>query len=195
MLCHTAPVSGLLDLGRFPDGIDDRASSIASDLTASSFVSMARPDIMRWKYFKLLSNLSNAVEAVCEAGPDARTGRLATLARVEAVNVFSAAGIAVATAREAETHRQGMGPLRPVGGVPHVGSSSWQSLARRTGSIETDLLNGEIVLLGRLHGLPTPVNETLQSLAVQLAQRNQGPGTMTEDEVLSIAADQEGLCG
>ena len=45
------------------------------------------------------------------------------------------------------------------------GASSWQSLARGTGSIEADYLNGEIVLLGRLHGVATPVNAALQRLA------------------------------
>ena len=43
------------------------------------------------------------------------------------------------------------------------GGSSWQSLARGTGSIEAEFLNGEIVLLGRLHGVPTPVNALLQT--------------------------------
>jgi lysophospholipase L1-like esterase len=37
-------------------------------------------------------------------------------------------------------------------------------LARATGSIETDYLNGEIAMLGRLHGVPTPVNALLQDL-------------------------------
>ena len=43
-----------------------------------------------------------------------------------------------------------------------LGGSSWQSLVRGTGTIETDFLNGEIVLLGRLHGIPTPVNADIQ---------------------------------
>ena len=35
------------------------------------------------------------------------------------------------------------------------GGSTWQSLARGL-PVEVDYLNGEIVLLGRLHGVPTP---------------------------------------
>ena len=34
--------------------------------------------------------------------------------------------------------------------------------------METDYLNGEIALLGRLHGIPTPVNEALQVQMWQL---------------------------
>ncbi len=45
-----------------------------------------------------------------------------------------------------------------IAGVPRPGGSSWQSLAKGSGTIEADYLNGEIVLLGRLHGVPTPVN-------------------------------------
>ena len=54
-------------------------------------------------------------------------------------------------------------------GLEHTGGSSWQSLVRGTGSIEADHLNGEIVLLGRLHGVPTPVNAVLQRRARQAA--------------------------
>jgi 2-dehydropantoate 2-reductase len=46
--------------------------------------------------------------------------------------------------------------VQPIGNQPRGGGSSWQSLRRRTGSIETDFLNGEIVQLGRLHDVPTP---------------------------------------
>ena len=50
------------------------------------------------------------------------------------------------------------------------GGSTWQSLARGTGSTEADHLNGEIVLLGRLHGVPTPANAAVQR-AVRRAVR------------------------
>ena len=46
--------------------------------SASTFESIPRPDIMRWKYRKLLMNLANAVEALCAPGDDAiELGRLA----------------------------------------------------------------------------------------------------------------------
>jgi 2-dehydropantoate 2-reductase len=53
------------------------------------------------------------------------------------------------------------------------------------GSIETDYLNGEIVLLGRLTGVPTPVNALLCRLANQLAQSGSRPGYMSPEEVLA----------
>jgi 2-dehydropantoate 2-reductase len=73
--------------------------------------------------------------------------------------------------------------MRPINGQRRGGGSSWQSLARGTGSIEADLLNGEIVLLGRLHGVVTPVNELLQVVANELAASGAPPGSMSEDEL------------
>ncbi len=73
--------------------------------------------------------------------------------------------------------------LRPIAGERRGGGSSWQSLARGTGSIEADLLNGEIVLLGRLHGIDTPVNALIQRVANDLARSRTPPGSLTEDEL------------
>ena len=51
------------------------------------------------------------------------------------------------------------------------GGSSWQSLARGTGAIEVDYLNGEIVWVGRCQGRDTPVNAALCELANRMARR------------------------
>ena len=53
------------------DGLDPLCEEIANALGASDFSSMARPDIMRFKHAKLLGNLANAVDAICEPGPPA----------------------------------------------------------------------------------------------------------------------------
>ena len=63
--------------------------------------------------------------------------------------------------------------------------SSWQSLARGAGSIEADHLNGEIVLEGRLHGVPAPVNELLRVAANDAARRGARPGSVSEAELLT----------
>ena len=57
-----------------------------------------------------------------------------------------------------------------VKGLDRSGGSSWQSIMKGSGDIEADYLNGEIVLLGRLHGVPTPVNRALQRMANDLAR-------------------------
>jgi 2-dehydropantoate 2-reductase len=64
------------------------------------------------------------------------------------------------------------------------GGSSWQSLHRHTGDTETDYLNGEIVLLGRLHAVATPANELMQQLARECATGRRTPCSVPESDVL-----------
>ncbi len=76
--------------------------------------------------------------------------------------------------------------LRSVGGEARPGGSTWQSLSRQAGSIETDYLNGHIVLLGRLYDVPTPVKALLQTLAAAMAIDKSVPGTVTEEQFLAL---------
>jgi 2-dehydropantoate 2-reductase len=179
---QSSPITGLLDLGRYPTGVDMSAETIAKTLEASTFESVPRPDIMRWKYTKLLMNLGNAAEALCGhvEGVDEITRR----ARREGARVFTAAGVDAASREEDRERRGDRLQHRPVRGATRSGGSSWQSLQRGTGSIESDYLNGEIVLLGRLHGVATPVNALLQRLADAAARRGDKPGSMSPAEIL-----------
>ena len=179
----SAPKTGLLDIGRWPSGCDGTAEAIAAALASSTFQSVPRPDIARWKYRKLLMNLGNACEAAI--GEAARTSDVLRRARDEGVACLEAAGIDVASEEEDRERRGDHLRLRRVGGERRGGGSSWQSLARGTGTIEADYLNGEIVLLGRLHGVATPVNAMLQRLAGELARSGAPPGSLTEDDLLA----------
>jgi 2-dehydropantoate 2-reductase len=187
---HSAPVSGLLDLGRYPHGVDATARAIAERLDATAFQSIARPDIMRWKYRKLVMNLANAVEALC--GPEGRYGPLSKAAQTEGIAAFAAAGIDVATSKEDAERRGDHIQLRNTSSGEWSGGSSWQSLARGTGSIESEFLNGEVVLLGGLHGVPTPVNALLQRLAMAAAAQGQPPGSWTVAELSELAGVPHG---
>jgi 2-dehydropantoate 2-reductase len=180
---ESSPCPGILDVGRYPSGSDATVEEVAAALRAATFESRAVPDVMYWKYAKLLANLGNAVEAVC--GPEAGGGELADVVRREGEAVLRAAGIAHASPAEDATRRGDLISIRPVGGRRRMGGSSWQSLTRSVGSIEADFLNGEIVLLGRLHGVPTPANALLQRLANRMARERLLPGSMGEGEVLA----------
>lgn len=136
---------------------------------------------MRWKYSKLLMNLGNAVQAAC--GPGADVADIHRQLRDEALACYAAAGIDCATAEETRERRAGGLELRPVGGQMRQGGSTWQSLSRGTGSVESDYLNGEIVMLGRLHGVPTPANATAQRIARRLAVEGQPPGSITPQDL------------
>lgn len=184
VVAESSPVTALLDLGRYPEGSDATAEAVAEALAESTIESIVRPDIMRWKYAKLLRNLGNAVDALC--GPAGRSSQLTDMARQEGEACFRAAGIAYASNEEDRARRGDRLHPTDVVGYERGGSSTWQSLARSRGSIEVDYLNGEIALLGRLHGVPTPVNELLQRLANQSARAHSGPGTMSPEKLLSL---------
>jgi 2-dehydropantoate 2-reductase len=177
------PRYGTIDLGRFPSGVDAVAERVAAALVGANFDSRAVPDIMRWKYGKLMGNLTNAIEAVCGLGT--RNGELGRIIDAEAAAVMAAAGISFSSEEDEDERRLGNTEHREVGGVPRRGASSWQSLARGSGSIETDYLNGEIAMLGHLHGVPTPANELIQALANQVARSAQAPGAISESEILA----------
>jgi 2-dehydropantoate 2-reductase len=180
---HSEPVTGIIDVGRWPQGSDELAVAIAAELEASTFSSLARDDIMRWKYAKLLMNLTNALEVLC--GTAARQGPVAALLRREAETCLRAAGIAFASAAE-ERERRGdlVAKRQPVAGRAGA-SSSWQSVRRGLGRIEADYLNGEIALLGAQLGIPTPANERVRRLANELARDHGEPATLSEDALLA----------
>ncbi len=186
VVAHSAPITGALDIGRYPVGVDGCACEIAAALEGSGFVSEPRADVMRWKYAKFLRNVGNAVDALFDRADGAP--EVSRLARAEAVAALAAASIDHVDDEQYEERFRRLITLRPVAGREREGGSSWQSLARATGTIEADQLNGEVVLLGRLHGVPTPVNELLRCLAVADARDGVAPGSHREAEFLAIAA-------
>jgi len=181
---NSAPVTGILDIGRFPVGTDETAIAVAAAFSSATFVSEVRPDIMAWKHRKLMMNIGNAVQAIC--GPGAVDGRILEMATAEAGLVLAAAGVAIIPVDEDRQRRGHLVRVAPVAGRRRPGGSSWQSLERHAGSIETDYLNGYIVLLGRLHNVPTPVNALLQRLADEMAVAGAAPATIAEDDFLAM---------
>lgn len=192
------PVVGVLiigPVGEAPGVSPGTADGLAADLTAARVVTTVVPDVRPWKYAKLLRNLVNAVDALSgptfggpsaegpSGGPSAGQ-RLYAAAVAEGREVLAAAGIGVVTDAEHDA-RFGLLDMQEVPDVPYGGGSTWQSLARGTGRIETDYLNGEIVLLGRLHGIETPVNALLQRLAAQAARTGRPPGSVPAEEILA----------
>jgi 2-dehydropantoate 2-reductase len=181
--------TGVLELGRYPGGQhedDDLAASVAAALRAADFDVIVRADVMSWKYAKLLVNLGNVVEAL--AGPQARGGEFEGRLRVEAQACLAAAGIGYVPAAEFRDRVSVLTPLPAPGQSGPHGGSSWQSLARRTGRLETDYLNGEVVLLSREFGVPAPANVLVQRLAARAAQARSDPGSWREKDLLDELA-------
>ncbi|MCW2840958.1 MAG: Ketopantoate reductase ApbA/PanE domain protein [Aeromicrobium sp.] len=171
-------------IGRYPHGgaDDARLDRLVADLGRLEIVTQVVDDIVRWKAAKLIGNLTNALDVLSGASGPALEDAKALL-EAEAREALSAAGIRPADYTTEISVDRGQPPL-PVGDYTPGNKSTWQSLARGAGSIETDFLNGEIVLLGRLHGVKTPVNARLQALVSSSAATPDAIGRHGLDDLL-----------
>jgi 2-dehydropantoate 2-reductase len=190
VLC--APTNAILDVGRYPSGVDETAVELAALLDASPGISSeADDDVMTKKYGKLLVNLGNAADAAC--GMAGRGARVVAAAIEEGKRAYQAAGIRWEQSDErVATYKPRA--ARMQFDIPHgdtfLGGSTWQSLMKGATSLETDYFNGEILLLARLHGLPAPANEFLQRYAARMLAGEIAAGSLTIDE---LDAEWEGL--
>lgn len=184
------PKPGLLDSGRYPRGVDATVTQLCTDLATAGFNARPDLDVMRLKYGKLLDNLGNAVGALCgadilrTAGDDVRAfiGRM----RDEATTCYEAAGIEYATRAEVGERRAATFSAGDIPGVERGGSSTWQSFRRGRPAIETDWLNGEIVLLGLEHEVPTPANRALQMMAKRALRAGLRDGAVPLGEIVAL---------
>ena len=125
--CH--PVPGILDIGRFPTGVDERCASVAADLRSAGFESVPRADIMTWKHRKLVTNAVGDVGTVLPEEAD----ELTPLVRAEAEAVFAAAGIAAVSDEEDRERRGDLLRGRPdVDGPNSLGPVSYTHLTLPT---------------------------------------------------------------
>ncbi len=190
VVTHAAGCGGILDTGCYPEGVDSGAEMIAAALTAAGFSAHADPHVMRSKYAKLLTNLYNVVQA---ALPDAAVPReIREYLRTEALACYAAAEIDCASAAQTQ-QRHAVMQMVEIKGYPRTGGSTWQSLVRGTGDMETEFLNGEICRLGRLHGVATPANDTMVEVSREIVSGRLPAGAYTQAELLErIAASTAG---
>lgn len=170
--------AGCLDAGCYPNGVDDFIEAVAAALRRAGFSSAPDRAIMGQKHAKLLGNLSNAVNAATGSGSRAVAAKL----REEALACYRAAGVHCATVEETRARRADIRGGEVPGHDRH-GGSSLQSMLRGTGDIETDFMNGEIVLLGRLHGVPVPANTLVQEIGNRMVRENLEPGSISVEEI------------
>ena len=177
---HTAEYpGGLLDVGRFPAGIDQTCTQIASDLESAGFQCTPDSQVMRWKYAKLLQNLGNALQVLL--GLDTHYGDLPKQLKLEAVTCFEVAGIKWASRQETRNHFQAVTISQEQ--TTRSGGSTWQGVIRGNQSVETPFLNGEISYLGRIHGIATPANDTITALTQAMLKENKPAGSSTLSDI------------
>lgn len=180
-------LTGMIDVGRYPGGADERCDQLRAALESAGFEARVVPDAMRLKHAKLLLNLRNAIEALFAPGEG--IDELVRLAQAEGRAALTAAGVDFVADEVSDVRgRWDRMGVTEIDGRRRAGSSTWQSLARRAAALETDYLNGEIVLAGRLHGVSTPVNEALCRLAAEAARRGAEPASLLAEDVWAVVA-------
>jgi 2-dehydropantoate 2-reductase len=194
VIIRSTPRSGMLHIGRVPPSADygdhDQAlQQVAADLVAANFDAPLPDDVMPWKYRKLISNIGNVFQALVGRNGDWRP--LVADAEAEARRVLDAAGIRYISETEETAARAAGFTMKPVPGVPpFVGGSTWQSLQRGTGNIETDYLNGEIVMIAHRRGIDAPINERLAILARRAAATGAKPGDISAEQLADLLQQQ-----
>ncbi|MBA3391750.1 MAG: ketopantoate reductase family protein [Deltaproteobacteria bacterium] len=174
------PVAGVFDVGSYPAGDASLAHAIAGAFAGAGLDACSSPDIMRWKRGKLLSNLSNAVDALC--GPPGRAHPVVATLRAEGERCFVAADLPYASDDELAERR---GPLAvgTIAGRHKSGGSTWQSLRRGATTVECEYLNGEITLLGRLHAIATPMNDAVLRTITRAVAAGVPAGSLTLEDL------------
>jgi 2-dehydropantoate 2-reductase len=180
VIVRSWPVVGQFHIGRWPAQCDSAADGevlqgLAKTWTAAGVRVNVVDDVAPWKYNKLLSNLSNAVGALSAEGAD--ISQVAAALRAEGEHVLRCAGIEfipfeVSTAARAD----GPTPRTVPGSNTGASNSTWQSLSRNTGNVETDYFNGEIVRIAHQHGISAPLNAALARASREAVRNELGPG-------------------
>jgi 2-dehydropantoate 2-reductase len=188
VIIRSTPRSGMLHIGPVPMTAEDHDQvlrQVAADLRAANFDVPLPDDVMAWKYRKLISNIRNVFQAL--VGRNGDWGPLAAEADGEARSVLDAAALEYISEAEETAARAAGFTMKPVPGVAEfTGGSTWQSLHRGTGNIETDYLNGEIVMLAHRIGMRAPINERLASLARRAAASGAKPGDMSAQQLAEL---------
>ena len=190
VIVRSWPVVGQFHIARWPASVSiqadaDLLTGLAETWSAAGIRVRLPDDVAPWKYNKLLSNLGNAIGALSAAAAD--VGEVVAAVRSEGENVLRYAGIGFVPFETSTLAREDGPTIRPVPGWDGGQSNStWQSLSRKTGNVETDFLNGEIVRLAYRHGIAAPLNAALASAARAAIRDGLGPSSYSVAQLAEL---------
>ncbi len=169
---------GWFVMGRYPEGTDDLVEAVAANLRTAGFLVMVTPDIMPYKWGKLIRNLHNTIIAITNESEDA-VKPLTDAVQQEAQEIASQAGIRWVRQEKLAQEWPEITMLPKSTTSSKARSSTWQSLARRQGTVEVDMFQGEIVRLAKQLGREAPLNEKLLRICEEMAANRELPGKYT----------------
>ena len=181
VICRRDP-PGWLIIGRYPTGTDALAETVGAALRSATFYVLLTPNVMPYKWGKLMSNLANAIGAITNESFQAHR-RITEATQKEAEAILKEAGIRWLSQKEIEKDWPDFG-AKPRGAMDtEEQSSTWQSLRRQQGTVETEFLNGEIVRVAKRIGKTAPINETINRITQEMAAKKEKPGKYSAAEL------------
>ena len=184
VVCRRDP-PGWLIMGIYPKGKDALVEAVASEIRASGFYVLVSPDVMPYKWGKLMSNLGNATGAITnETTREARA--ITQAAQGEAKQLLKEAGIRWLSEAEITREWPDFGAKPRAAMDTEEQSSTWQSLGRQQGSVETEFLNGEIVRVAKRLGKKAPINETITRICTEMAAKREKPGKYSSAQLREL---------
>lgn len=181
VVCRRDP-PGWLIIGKYPDGSDSLAEAVGAALLDAGFYVLVTTDVMPYKWGKLMSNLANAIGAITNESFQTQR-RITQAAQKEAEDLLKDAGIRWLSEKEIQKE-WGDFSARPKAAMQtEEQSSTWQSLGRQQGSVETDFLNGEIVRVAKRLGKAAPINEAITRICLEMATKKEKPGKFSAAEL------------
>lgn len=176
---------GSLVIGRYPQGTDQLTEDMAVKLRNCGYSVVVTADVMPYKWGKLVTNIANAVRAITDSKGE-EVDFISRAVRQEFRNLLAKAGIRWVSPAEPPGERPEMTAPSGSGTDPESQSSTWQSLTRRQGSVETEFLNGEVVRLAKKLGEQAPINESLLRICKEMAVNREPPGKYTPNQLRSL---------
>jgi 2-dehydropantoate 2-reductase len=174
---------GWFVIGHYPIGTDRLAENVAEALREAGFIVKTSEDVMPYKWGKLMANLNNAIGAITDERGEGPT-EISRLVQKELSDLLADAKIPWISQ---DKMLKEMPDTKVKGSVESTGgSSTWQSLTREQGSVETEFLNGEVVRLAKRLGRHAPANEMLIRVTMDMAAKHEKPGKYTSAQLLSM---------
>lgn len=202
VIAHTR--GDVLSIGNYPLGCDELGLEIAGRLEKAGFKVTTHESIMAVKWSKLILNLNNATFAIIDRHlqlglvTPAISNFMADV-QEEGLHTLEVAGISVEDPNNPYNLKKQLAELRGVVEDPEkiyeeanspvefrTYPSTWMDLKQKRGETEAGYFNGEIILLGEKHNIPTPYNSTLYNIVERMAAEGAEPGLYTIEELADL---------
>jgi thiosulfate/3-mercaptopyruvate sulfurtransferase len=186
VVAPSAPSVGIAWIGAFPDRAEPRLEAIARDLRRANLETLVVDDISQIKNAKLAMSSTFVLDALYEPGE--LRDRAAALVSAETKEILEGAGGLADLSDDLAQLFPRIRHQEVAGYEARGGTSTWQSLTR-SGSLETDYINGEVVLQARLQRRAAPVNRALTD-RIHAVQRDGIPARSLGDDDLLATVPQ-----